>query len=106
MNKLLKAIHQGELLLEDGTRVIGYNAVFKAFGRTRRGTQTDDRRVRNMPAFLNANNLQPFVGDDLKGVLNKIDYLDKTGKETQGFNATILPMLCKVYLDARAHGVL
>jgi len=89
-------------VLQDGTRVISYSAVFKAFGRTKRGSQGDSSRVPNMPAFLNSNNLQPFVGADLRGVLKKLDFQDKNGRETQGFNALILPLLCKVYLDARA----
>jgi hypothetical protein len=111
MSKLEKATHEGKLtigdidlncaVLKNGTRVLSYNAIFKAFGRTRRGTQKDDRRVPNMPAFLNSNNLQSFVGKDLRGVLNKIEYTDLSGKAAEGFNALILPMLCKVYLDAR-----
>lgn len=68
------------------------------------GAQTDSSRVHNMPAFLNANNLQPFVGEDLTGVLNKVEYIDQAGNKNEGFQATILPMLCKVYLDARRHG--
>ena len=59
-----------------------------------------------MPSFIDANNLQPFVGDDLKGVLNQIDFIDKNGKEDSAYNALILPLLCKVYLDARADKVL
>ncbi len=112
MSNIIKATHEGKLtigeleipcaVLEDGTRIISYSAVFKAFGRTKRGSQGDASRVHNMPAFLNSNNLQPFVGEDLRGVLKKIDFIDKNGKENQGFNALILPMLCKVYLDARA----
>jgi hypothetical protein len=110
----LKATHEGKItigkmeipcaVLANGVRIISYSAVFKAFGRTKRGTQKD--RVPNMPAFLNSNNLQPFVGLDLRGVLNKIDFIDKNGKESQGFDANILPLLCKVYLDARAEKIL
>lgn len=112
MSKILNATHQGELpigdivlpcaVLEDGTRLITYSAIFKAFGRTKRGSQADGSRVPNMPAFLNANNLQPFVGEDLKGVLKLIEYTDTSGNKSTGYNATILPMLCKVYLDARS----
>jgi hypothetical protein len=112
MNKILKATHQGELpigdiilpcaVLEDGTRIITYSAIFKAFGRTKRGRAKGEIRVLNVPAFLDAKNLQPFVGEDLMGVLKQIDYLDKNGKQDSGYNALILPMLCKVYLDARA----
>lgn len=112
MAKLLSATHEGAIklgettlsvaVLTDGTRVISYSAIFKAFGRTKRGSQGDASRVPNMPAFLNANNLQRFVGADLRGVLKKIEYIDLAGKTTEGFQAIILPLLCKVYLDARA----
>lgn len=109
---ILKATHEGKIklgeselnvaVLSDGTRVISRNAIFRAFGRTKRGRAIGEIRVLNMPSFLDARNLQSFVGEDLKGVLKQIDYLDKNGKEDSGYNALILPMLCKVYLDARA----
>jgi len=115
MNKL-KATHEGIInigetslkvaVLEDGSRIINYSAIFKAFGRTKRGAQIDGSRVHNMPAFLNANNLQPFVGKDLMSVLNKVDYIDLNGKNDSGYDASILPMLCKVYLDARQEKIL
>lgn len=106
-----KATHEGKItigemelpcaVLDNGIRVITYSAVFKAFGRVKRG-RGKDIRVPNMPAFIDANNLQPFIGEDLRGVLNKVDYTDKNGVQASGFDAHILPLLCKVYLDARA----
>lgn len=94
-------------VLEDGTRVLSKSAIFKAFGRSKRGRNIGEVRVPNMPAFLDANNLQPFVGEDLHGVLNQIDYIEKNGTTSaSGYNALILPMMCKVYLDARAAKVL
>lgn len=107
-DKILKAKHEGELqlgdttlkvaVLEDGTRVISANGVFKAFGRVQRS----NARLINMPAFLDAKNLQPFIGEDLKPLINQIPYERENGKMDTGFNALILPKLCKVYLDARA----
>lgn len=114
--KLLKATHQGELpigetilpcaVLADGTRVITKSAVFKAFGRSKRGRNLGEVRVPNMPAFIDANNLQPFIGNDLIEVLKQIDYEDKNGNESAGYNASILPLMCKMYLDARQEKVL
>lgn len=110
--QLIKATHEGDLpigniilncaVLSDGTRVISRNAIFKAFGRTKRGRAIGETREPNMPSFIDAKNLQPFVGEDLSGVLNKLEFEDTKGKEDSGYNALILPMLCKVYLDARA----
>jgi len=115
-NKLIKATHEGKLLLgetelnvavlEDGTRVISRNAIFKAFGRTKRGRAKTEQRVPNMPSFIDANNLQPFVGEDLSSGLKQLDFVDLNGKQDSAYNALILPMLCKVYLDARQSGVL
>jgi hypothetical protein len=106
--ELLKATNEGKItlgeselnvaVLQDGTRIISANAIFKAFGRMQRS----NARLINMPAFLDAKNLQPFIGDDLMALITPIDYQDKNGKSDKGFNALILPKLCKVYLDARA----
>lgn len=106
--KLLKSTHEGKIklgetelnvaVLSDGTRVISANAVFKAFGRIQRS----NARMINMPAFLDAKNLQPFIGADLMPLIRPISFTTNNGKKDSGFNASILPKLCKVYLDARA----
>jgi hypothetical protein len=116
MAKLLKATHEGVIeigdkklnvaILSDGARIITQSAVFKAFGRTKRGRAKDDIRVLNRPAFMDAKNLQPFIDEGLEGVLNKIDYETLSGNKSDGFNAEILPMMCKVYLDARQNDAL
>lgn len=113
---ILKATHEGKItigenelavaVLEDGTRVITQSAVFKAFGRTKRGRMKDDIRVPNMPAFIDANNVQPYINQDLRAVLNTITYLSKNGNESTGYDANILPLMCKMYLDARQEKVL
>ena len=76
-------------VLSDGTRVISRNAVFRAFGRTKRGRAKSEQREPNMPSFLDAKNLQPFVGADLRRVLNPISYIDKKGKEVTGYDSLI-----------------
>mgnify|MGYP001070056390 CR=1 FL=1 len=111
-----KATHEGVLplankdlnvaVLNDGTRIISQAAVFKAFGRTKRGRGSEDIRVLNRPAFLDAKNLQPYIKSDLEGVLKTITFKSLTGQSVEGYNAEILPKMCKVYLDARADGTL
>ncbi len=108
---ILKATHEGTIklgetelkvaVLEDGTRIINYSAVFKAFGRTKRGRNIGEIRVPNMPAFIDANNLQPFINQDLRGVLKTIEYESTSDKTSTGYDASILPLMCKMYLDAR-----
>jgi P63C domain len=113
--KLLKATHQGTLkigekeftcaVLEDGTRIISKATIFRAFGRTKRGRKVDEVRVLNMPSFIDANNLQPFIDEDLRGELIPLEYTPITGKVIQtGYNALILPKICDVYLSARLEG--
>lgn len=109
--KILKSTHEGILplagvnlnvaVLEDSTRIINQAAVFKAFGRTKRGRAKTDLRVLNRPAFLDARNLQPFIGKDLEGVLKTVSYTSTTGALVEGYDARILPKICKVYLDTR-----
>lgn len=115
-HKILKSTHEGKItigenelnvaVLEDGTRLITQSAIFKAFGRTKRGRALDDVRVLNRPAFIDAKNLQPFIDEGLDSVLNTITYNSINNNPTEGYNAEILPKLCKVYLDARADGKL
>lgn len=97
--QILKAKYQGKLkiadkelicaVLEDNTRIISRNAVFRAFGRTKRGRKQDEIRVLNMPAFIDANNLQPFISEDLKGVLIPIEYYNKNGALTTGYSSRL-----------------
>lgn len=117
MKNELKSLHEGSVhigdkelacaVLNDGTRVISRNAIFRAFGRTKRGRALNEKRGEpNMPSFIDAKNLQPFVNEDLREGLKRIDYTEKNGKPDSGYNALIIPMLCKVYLDAREAGKL
>jgi len=111
-NVVQKSTHDGILklggtelsvsVLEDGTRVITHSAVFKALGREARG----NARVINIPAFMDAKNLQPLIDRGLRGVIKKIEYIDKNGNTQSGYNATILPLVADLYLRAREHGVL
>jgi hypothetical protein len=108
---ILKAKNQGKLIiadrelicavLDDGTRVISISAVFKAFGRTKRGRKQDEVRAANMPSFIDANNLQPYISSELRSVLQPIEYQNKNGTITAGYKAEILPLLCDAYLAAR-----
>lgn len=111
MDKKLKATHEGELklgektlscaVLSDGTRVLTASAIFGAFDRPRKGKSSEEYRVDQMPSFINANNLQEFVGEQLREWTMLIEYEDLNGNIRTGYNARILRGLCKVYIDAR-----
>lgn len=90
-------------VLEDGTRVINQSTMLFALGRnpqkSRRSRGTSDLR----PPFLLANNLQEFIGNDLKSLTSPIRYkLSGRGSSwSYGYKAEILPLVCEVYLRAK-----
>lgn len=117
---ILKATHFGRLnlgenelpcaVLEDGSRIISKNAVFRAFGRTKRGRKRGEVRVLDMPelpSFIDANNLKIYITGEVRELLiSPVTYKAQNGREVQGYKATIIPLLCDVYLAARIDGVL
>lgn len=120
INEVLKATHYGVMnigeielpcaVLEDGSRIISRNAVFKAFGRTKRGRKKGEIRVAGMPelpSFIDANNLSEYIVGDVRDfLLNPVAYKSKNGRDVFGYKAEIIPLLCDVYLEARKQGKL
>lgn len=110
MDKLI-ANYEGEItlgdkklpcaVLSDNTRVLSAASIFSAFERPRKGKSSEEYRVDQMPSFINANNLQRFVSQELIQWTKLIEYEDKKGNKKTGYNAHILRGLCKVYIDAR-----
>lgn len=111
-----QAAHEGILkvgqipcaVLEDGTRVLSERGVTKALGGKRGGSHWKRRREggADLPVFISANNLRPFIDKDLEVALKEpIRYRPKGGGGTaNGFNAELLPKICDVLLKARAAG--
>ena len=87
-------------VLEDGTPVLHKTRMLKALGRQKRGGSRTER-----PSFVGAKNLQPFIRPELDKLLEGIEYYD--GKRLLvGYDAKILPYICRVYRDAERAGVL
>lgn len=86
---------------EYNTRVVSSSAIFEAFDRPRKG-QNKRLEIDNfqVPPFLAAKNLQPFINNELIKILKQVEYKDGT-KITKGYDARILPKLCSLYLEAR-----
>ena len=110
---LPKSTHESESLriadkeipcavLEDGTRILTSAGMLKALDRPWRGKY----KRTEMPNFLAANNLIPFIDSDLRSVLEPIDYRSVNGGTKSGYNAELLPKACDVYLKARDAGKL
>lgn len=120
-DKLPKATHQGDLdivslkipcaVLEDGTRVLRERSVATALGRKGSGAYWQKKRNAGkgalMPEYVSARNLEPFIdGETREMLLNPITYKTKTGSIAQGINATVLPKICDIWLNAREKGAL
>lgn len=87
-------------ILEDGTPILSKGKMMKALGRPWRGKSRSDS-----PTFIGARNLQPFIRKDLQEVLNGIEFYDG-GRLITGYDAKILPLICRVYWEAGKAGVL
>lgn len=115
-SEIIKATHIGQLrlgnievqcaVLEDGTRVLTASSIFTAFGRTRKGMnsrlQIDGT---NIPPFLASKNLEPFINQDVTSRTKLITYAHGRSIRT-GYDASLLPKMCEVYLAARRDGEL
>jgi hypothetical protein len=112
-----KATHEGVLhlgaleipcaVLEGGQRVITQSGFMKALGRARqaKGRQYYDADV-NLPAFLTAKNLKPFISPDLLVTSSQIEFRTSRGAKAFGYPAELMPKVCDVFLDAEEAGAL
>ena len=117
--KLPKATHEGVIVLangsvevacavlEDGRRLITQSGFMKALGRSRqaKGRKYYDSDV-NMPAFLTAKNLKPFIPNSLGVTSSQIEFKTAKGNRAYGYAAELLPTVCDVFIDAEEAGVL
>jgi hypothetical protein len=96
-------------VLENTTRVLTQETFMASIGRARRargGTGSSFAMVEGLPPFLAPNNLNPFISDELRQSTMPIPFLTPDGRRAYGFKAELLPMICEVYLKARAENAL
>lgn len=110
--ELPRATHEGTLklgsieipcaVLEDGRRLLTQSGVMLALGRARqaKGRSYYDADV-NLPAFLTAKNLKPFISKDLEVTSSQVEFRTANGTKAFGYSAEMLPRVCDVYLQAR-----
>jgi len=99
-------------VLPDGTRVLSQRGVGRALGRSFGGkdwkSQEDgeDSGVGNLPFFLMAKGLIPFISNDLLVLVTQPRPYrhSKGGGIALGVDATALPKICDVWLKAREAG--
>ena len=117
-----KATHIGELhignsalpcaVLPDGTRLVSQGAMATAFGPVTGGWQMRKRAASkhkgDLPPFLVAESLRPFISNDLSTLVSApTKYKDPRGGPIRiGFEATVLPKICDVWLKARDQNAL
>jgi len=92
--------------LNTGERVLTQSGFMKALGRARqaKGRQYYDGDV-NLPAFLTAKNLKPFIGPELEVTSSQIEFR-LNGKKAFGYRAELLPKVCSVFINAHFAGAL
>ena len=115
--KILKATHFGKItigekeltcaVLEDGTRILSSRAMFKAFDRSKGILNSDFMTGENLPTFMTANNLKPYIDKALSTGENfSVKYIAKDKRILDGYKATILPTICDIFLQARQDNTL
>jgi hypothetical protein len=117
-DKILKATHDGVLkignvilpcaVLEDGTRVLTQQGFFRAIGRKGKSKgQTIIDGSYQLPTFLRAKNLKPFIEQELAAPTAPIVFQPLHGGRTAfGYKAELLTDVCKAFLAAQDAGVL
>lgn len=94
-------------VLEDDSRIITQASFLRSLGRARSPkagtgvlTTADD-----LPFFLQAEALQPFIDEELVDVCKPVFYRTKSGGKGVGYNAVALKRVAEVYLKFRDHNL-
>lgn len=107
----IKDAHFECAVLEGEIRVISQRGFSRAIGAKRGGShwqrQKRDVRGANLPVFMSATNLRPFISLDLAAALSKpIIYQSTDGHVGYGIRAELIPQILDVWLKARDAGKL
>jgi P63C domain len=119
---LPKAIAEGTLIIGDlriscavlddeiQTRVLTQEGFLTAIGRAGKAKGGEGAGVDGKPAFLRAQNLEPFISNDLIASTTPVEFVPLRGPGYQGrafgYRARLLPDVCWVYQDAMVAGKL
>jgi hypothetical protein len=115
---LPQATHSGELIiggrriacavLQNSKRVLTQETFLTAIGRAAKAKAGTGslKLVDGLPPFLVAENLNPFITDELRQSTTPIVFRTVKGGRAFGYDAMLLPMVCEVYVNARDEGKL
>lgn len=112
--KLPRATHDGVLRignipcanLDDGRRVLSQRGFLAALGRSphiKGGQKGGDD---GPPPFLASKNLQPLLDGPLGVTTVPVRYRTKSGAVAYGYEADLLPVVCRIYIEAGRRGML
>lgn len=115
--KIPKATHTGILniggkeivcdVLQDGRRVLRQKTFAKAIGKGKPSGEGVRRGLMHkIPIFVCANNLAPYLEEDFLRRAQEIYYKTSEGRKVIGYDATVLPEACKIYVKAERDNVL
>jgi hypothetical protein len=99
-------------VLEGEIRVITQRGVNVALGRHKNPSKGQSLTIDEKPSFLAARNLEPFIPEDLRRSWNPVRFRLSEGSGGYqgniafGYRAEIIPLVCRVWLDADAAGAL
>lgn len=93
-------------VLETTKRVLTQETFLTAIGRAAKakagtGSRALAEVVDGLPPFLAADNLKTFISDDLRESTTPVVFRTTGGQRAYGYDATLLPKVCEVYLKAR-----
>lgn len=107
----ISTLHIGDIdlpcaVLADKTRIVTQTSVTKTLGRAMGGKQRKLARSstvsgQRLPDFLYGSTLEPFVSESLRVALNNPVMFRGKGGVRRGFNASLIPEICDVWLRAR-----
>lgn len=88
-------------VLETKERVLTQSGVMRALGRARqaKGRSYYDGDV-NLPAFITAKNLKPYIPNELYVTSSQIEFRTKRGTRAFGYPAELLTAVCRVFVQA------
>ena len=112
---IIKSTHDGSIkigdieikcaVLDDGRRVITQTSMNKSLGRKGKNSSTIKcEGSLQLPNFLLADNLSEFIDEDLIKLSQPLIFYSKIYGKAYGFDASLLPKVCNVYLNARRSG--
>jgi hypothetical protein len=86
----------GCVVLETGKRLLTRETFLSAINGL-----ADFKVIDGMPPFLADDDLKPFISDELRELTTPIFFRDHRGARHAGYDASLLPAMCKAFLKLR-----